>query len=212
MKRMFFVVWFLLFFGAQNYAGDFSIRAGMNHSWLSYPDVSELENEFNSGYSFGAAYNNQFPGNIYFSAGFRVFTAGRYDEISYMDMTETVEIDHMYLSIPIKAGYTFWSCLTPYINLEPGYLLSSRIKYDAIMGDAADRDILEEMNKFNLFMGPGLKFDFGIMKQRFSLSGEINFGLLRVPKEGEFTDGALSTRSWVDWRTREILVTLEYHL
>lgn len=189
-------------------AGGFSINVGINHSWLYYPDLSILKNKFNPDFSIGLNYNQSILPNTKLSYGLRFFSIGRYDELQINDIAETVKMHHSYISIPVKIEYKLFDIISPFLNIEPGIQVYSNYKHTTSYGLNDAKAITNEMNKFNLFVGLGVKYDFILAEQNFSISGLVNFGLLRISKDEEFDN---SSRSWGDWRGREILLSIEYY-
>jgi|GEM_PF-2470218 len=190
------------------FAGGFSINVGINHSWLFYPDLSALKNEFNPNYSIGINYNQSTFPNTKLSYGLRFFNIGRYDKIQSNNFEETVKMHHSYISLPIKIEYKLFDFVSPFLNIEPSIQIHSYYEHTNSFGLDDERIITNEMNRFNLFAGLGIKYDFVLAEQNLSISSLVNFGLLRISKDEEFDN---SSRGWVDWRGREILLNLEYY-
>ncbi len=188
-------------------AGEFSLSAGGNHSWLVYPKNPELpyENQFRPSYSFGAN-AILLTEDVNLSAGLRLFDVGRYDSQEGYDVT----ISHVYLSAPVRVGYEVFEGLIPFLNVEPGVLLHAGATLNTPDGRNGST-FTDEMNMFNLFAGAGLKYIFTVDGNTFSVAGQFNAGLLRVSKDEQFDVTPTSSRGWVDWRTREIVVYLEYY-
>ena len=206
-------------FSFQLSAQNYSINIGVNHSWFYFPnpELDLLKNEFNPSYSIGMNSNHLFRQKFDLSYGIRFFNVGRYDEITsksnllYPEIKETVNTNHYYISFPFKSGYKIKWNLIPFINIEPGVLIYSDLEHtNSIAGDEK-RTITNEMNTFNIFVGAGLKYIFNIRSQKVSISSLLNFGLLRVSKDKDYDVTETSSRSWVDWRTREILLNIEYY-
>jgi len=199
------------FIPIQIFASEFSLNIGVNNSWLVYPDLDELENEFNPSFSIGINFNQNIFNNFNFCYGIRFFNVGRYDKIKFNTTEDKVDINHKYLSLPIKIGYQIYNNFIPFINIEPGLQIHSNINHTNSLSLNENRTITDEMNTFNLFTGIGIKYIFEINQQKISVSGLINFGLLRVSKDEQFDVMAGSSRGWSDWRTREILINIGYY-
>lgn len=195
----------------QIFASEFSLNIGVNNSWLVYPDHDLLENEFRPNFSIGINANQMILGDFDLTYGIRFFNVGRYDELKNNTIKETVDINHLYISLPIKFGYPINNNFIPYINIEPGIQIYSKIEQTNSLTTDENMTITDEMNTFNLFTGFGLKYLFEINQEKFSVSGMINFGLLRVSKDEQFDVTATSSRGWIDWRTREILLNIGYY-
>lgn len=118
----------------------------------------------------------------------------------------------MYLTIPIKAEYQLLNNLFPFVNIEPGIQLLTKLEHTNSLGLVDERTITDEMNTFNIFTGLGIKYLFNIYNQEFSISSLINFGLLRISKDERFDTEEGSSRGWIDWKAREILITLDYYI
>jgi hypothetical protein len=67
------------------------------------------------------------------------------------------------------------------------------------------------MNRFNIFTGLGLKYLLNIDQHQFGITGHFNVGVLRVSKDERFDVTDTGSRGWLDWRTREIVMHLEYY-
>ncbi len=204
--KTFCLVLILALFQTRMLAGEFSLSAGGNHSWLVYKD-SELpyENKFRPSYSFGANAILLSDG-VNLSAGLRLFDVGRYDSQEGYDAT----VSHVYLSAPIRVGYELFDGLVPFLNVEPGILLHAGATVSTPDGRNGT-SFTNEMNMFNLFAGLGLKYIFTVDGNKLSVAGQFNAGLLRVSKDEQFDVTPTGSRGWLDWRTREIVVYFEYY-
>lgn len=200
-------------------AQNFSINVGINHSWFYYPDpnLKIIDNEFNPSFSIGFNTHHIFSMKFDLSYGIRFFNVGRYDEIKspanliYPEIKETVQFNHYYISFPVRTGYKVFVNLIPFLNIEPGLQIYSNLDHTNSIAPDEKRTITNEMNTFNIFVGAGLKYIFNIRSQKVSISSLLNFGLLRVSKDKDYDVTETSSRSWVDWRTREILLNIEYY-
>ena len=193
-------------------AQNFSLSMGANHSWFIYPSEFPLENEFNPNYSLGINFNQNVFQNTNISMGLRFFKVGRYDEITTNSTTEKAEINHLYITLTFKAEYQLLNNFFPFINIEPGIQLQSKFKHTNSLGLNDNRTITDEMNTFNIFTGVGIKYLFNIYNQELSLSSLINFGLLRISKDEQFDITEDSSRGWIDWKAREILIAIDYYI
>jgi outer membrane protein with beta-barrel domain len=209
--RKIVLIFILGIFPSQLFANNFSVNLGINHSWLVYPDIDLLENEFKPSFSIGINSTQEIFKNFDLTYGIRFFNVGRYDELKSNTIEETVDINHKYISLPIKIGYKINNSFIPFINIEPGVQIYSKIDQTNSLVPKENMTITDEMNTFNLFTGIGLKYQFEINQQIFSVSGLINFGLLRVSKDEKFDVTTGSSRGWADWRTREILINFGYY-
>jgi len=210
LKRTLLLILFVLPF--QLFSGNFSVNFGLNHSWLYYPDISVIDNETNINYSLGINYAHKSIYDLELSYGLRLFEIGRYDKLKFNDITEKINIRHIYVSLPVRIGYRFFGAFEPYFNLEPGLLVFSSMEQSGSLIDGTEKqNITDEMNRVNLFAGTGLKYLFSILNQQFGLASYINFGLLRVSKDSKLEVTENSYHRWADWRTRELVVTFEYY-
>ena len=210
LRRTLFLILFVLPF--QLFSGNFSANIGVNHSWLYYPDISVTDNDFDINYSFGMSYAHKSIYDLELSYGLRLFEVGRYDKLRFNDSTEKINIRHIYVSLPLRVGYRFFGTFEPFLNLEPGIQVFSRTEQSGSFTDGTEKqNITDEMNRVNLFAGIGMKYLFSVFNQQFGLASQINFGLLRVSKDGKLNVTENSYRQWADWRTREVLIFIEYY-
>lgn len=192
--------------------GELSIRVGANHSWLYYSeDLMYLENEFNPGLSIGLNASAFSRGNFESSYGIRFFSVGRYDELRIGGLDVEVELKHFYLSLPLQLDYALIVRLKAFLNVEPAFQIMSRFKHE-INGSPEDEKstITDEMNRFNLFLGIGLKYRFAVGGHELGVGAQINYGLFRISKDEQFDVTEQGSRSWLDWRAREIVLNVEY--
>lgn len=187
------------------WSNDFSLQFGTNHSWLYYPEgVIIVENEFNPNLSLGLNSTFYDINNFSSSYGARLFSVGRFDKYDFEYQKGEIEINHIYLSLPLQVNYTFITKFKTYLNIEPAIQVYTRLK-DTGTGQVNTRT--GEMNRFNLFLGIGLNYRFNIMQHEFGIGGLVNYGIFRISRDKEFDNG---TRGWLDWRAREILLYIEY--
>jgi len=211
-KMRIFLLFLLVLISKQLIASDFGISLGINHSWLVYKAIPNIDNEFNPGYSIGLSNTLSIEQNLYFSYGIRFFNIGRYDEIEFNNYKEKVHLNHIYISFPVKFGYRIFKKLEPFVNVEPGLQIKSYYYYKNSASVVEEtKTITDEMNRFNLFVGFGLKYFLIIKNQKFGISGLINYGLIRVSKDEKYDVTENSSRSWAEWETREILLNFEYY-
>jgi hypothetical protein len=191
-------------------AGELSLGVGMNHSWLMYPNLPfPIENQFRPGYSISANSTHHLFQDAEMSIGLRLFTVGRHED-NEIDNYK-VRVNHIYLSLPIKVGYQIIGNVYPFLAFEPGVQLHSDFEFTTPSGPNEQRTFTDEMRRLNLFAGFGLKYVFSVSERHLGLSGQFNFGLLRVSKDDRFDVTDDGYRYWEDWRTREVVIHAEYY-
>lgn len=211
IKKMFLSLSILVLNPFHLSAGDFSINAGANHSWLVYPDMPIIKNDFRPSYSVGINFRQPIFQDCNAVLGLRLFNVGRHEEIKTNVSTEQVDMNHTYIGIPLKVEYQLLERFYPFISIESCFQVLSDYKTFNLEVRNVTRTITKEMNTFNLLIGFGLKYLIPIKQHQFGICGQLNYGLLRVPKKGMFND-AVGPYSWEDWRIREVVVYVEYYL
>jgi hypothetical protein len=193
-------------------AGGFSINIGVNHSWLVYPNSSlPFENQFRPSYSIGVNSIQQVLQDVELSIGLRLFNIGRYNSFESGMSDYDVTISHIYISLPIRVGYQIVENVYPFVDVETGVQLHSGSKLTTSTGLNEEKTFTDEMNRLNIFAGFGLKYLFRIDQHQFGISGQYNFGLLRVSKDEQFDITETGSHGWIDWRTREVVMHVEYY-
>jgi hypothetical protein len=201
-----------VFLPGQSRAADFSVSAGMNHSWLVYPDFTlPTGNQFRPSYTFGAHALQQVSQDVDASIGLRLFSVGRHDESELGGFSYKVTVNHLYISLPIKVAYYITNDLSPFVSVEPGLQVHSNLEITTSATPTEKRTITREMNRFNIFTGFGLRYLFNVDQSEFSVNGQFNIGWLRVSSDEQFDVTETGSRGWVDWRAREVLIYLEYY-
>jgi len=170
------------------FAGELSVQGGVNHSWLYYPDefIRQIaKNNFNPDVSFSlnalVVSKRGFSG----TCGIRFFSVGRFEK-SQIENKE-VKIKHTYLSFPIRPHYEIFSKFRIYINIEPAFQIRSWYRYEVENSSIQEEEIItDQMNRFNLFSGVGLKYLFRIGKRELGIGGQLDYGLFRISKDELF--------------------------
>jgi len=196
---------------AQNKDMFIGVNLGVNHSWFIYPKEYPLESDFNPSLSFGADFNKVIFSNTVLSAGLRIADIGRYSKTKYNDINETAKIYMIYINLPVKIEYNIIENFYGVVNFEPAFLLFSRYKVESSSQQKKEKTFTNEMNRFNIFAGVGVKYIFNIYDKDIGVSGMINFGLLNVPKSDTFYNEESDKYTWIEWKTREILLSFEYY-
>jgi hypothetical protein len=195
-------------------AGGFSVNIGVNHSWFIYPNSnipSLTENQFRPSYSIGTNLIQQVSQDVELSIGIRLFNVGRHYSFEFGMTDYNVTISHLYISLPIRVGYQIIENIYPFVDVETGIQLHSGSKLKTSTGSIDEKIFTDEMNRLNIFAGFGLKYLFIIDQYQFGISGQFNFGLLRVSTDKQFDVTETGSRGWIDWRTREAVIHVEYY-
>lgn len=219
------------------FSQNLSIHAGLTHSWLTMQD-SELDKKYsrnyNPGFDLGLFYKYHINESFYLNSGVRYFRIG--EDYSYSFKETPVNyiyeyrsegiLSHYYLSMPIQLGYNIMEKFSAYVNIEPGIHVkgtdigtgSSKEEYTGNgnhyineYSSGWNQNISSYMNKFNLFMGVGARYEFEMLQMQFGVSGQMNFGLISVPKKGKQQFASNVTVEFPEWKTKEISVTAEVY-
>ena len=109
-----------------------------------------------------------------------------------------------YLNIPILANYYIVKGLAIKAGIQPGFLLSSKAKYQENKGGLwvdFENTSTDNMKKFDLSIPMGLSYEFS----NFVIDARYNLGLMKIAKDSEsFTDG--------DAKNSVIMLTVGYKI
>ncbi len=196
---------------------SFQLDIGANHSWFIYEEdfFDDFNENFKPMFTIGARYTFMEFDNFKISGGLRYFALERELTIDFEPYNgSTFSIDHYLLSMPFQISYLIYPINTSIIfNLEPAYILQSNVKDISPFGSSSqlqDRNISDEVNRFQFAIGGGLEYKFDLFDQSFGVKSIYNYFLTDVPKSGTFTrDGA--EYGWASYKGQEASLVLSYY-
>lgn len=219
MKNYIILIFIALSISTLAQQKPFSVELGANHSWFVYDIdlLNDFEEDFTPMLNIGARYSfTDFYGfNV--SAGLRYFALERaltLDDFPYDGLT--FEFNHYLLSLPVQLSYTLDVINTALIlNLEPAYILKSKIidisPFD-MTPTLRERDVTDQMNKFQFAVGGGLEFRFDLFSQSFGIKSIYNYYLTDTPKKGTFNRDGENEYEWVPFKAQEVYFVVSYYL
>ena len=87
-----------------------------------------------------------------------------------------------YLNIPIVANYYFAEGWAIKAGIQPGFLLSAKVKVDGVGGTpSVDTDVKDDSKTFDLAIPLGISYEFS----NFVVDGRYNLGLTKISKNGD---------------------------
>ena len=87
-----------------------------------------------------------------------------------------------YLNIPIVANYYFAEGWAIKAGIQPGFLLSAKVKVDGVGGTpSVDTDVKDNCKTFDLAIPLGISYEFS----NFVVDGRYNLGLTKINKNGD---------------------------
>lgn len=238
LNKIILIISFLFIIPKDGSSQEYMFHAGMTHSWITYKD-SEIEKQysrkFNPGFDFAFFYKQNITEIYYLNVGMRYFRAGdkstfsfkdQYMENYFFEYNSEGTLTHDYISFPIQICYNLTENISPFINIEPAIHIKSVDKgtftiraentsegmYSSDEESGNYNQILTPyMNKFNFFIGCGIRYIFEFEQIKLGLSGQVNFGILRVTKDGEQSLFGGDSIEYPEWRTQEISAKFEIY-
>lgn len=175
--------------------GEFFVtpKAGINLASLTKAEDSKMKIGFVVGAEGGYQMTEEFSltaGLLYSQQGVK---GSSYVENYQNGMTAKGTLDSKinlaYLNVPILANYMLAPGLTVKLGIQPGFLLSAKMKNEGALtvagyGDVdvdQEDDIKDNCNSFDLSMPIGISYEFS----NVVLDARYNLGLTKCFKEGE---------------------------
>jgi len=216
MKKISFIILLFLFTSLFGQSKKYQVGVGVNQSWFDYEVdlLNETETDFRPKINFVLNYNFLEYEDIKATFGIRYYHLGRSITVDYLNAkTETVSMNHYFISIPIQGKYKLNFINTDIIiNAETSYMLVSNSKapspYNSII---TERNTIDEMKRFQFSVGGGLEYNFQIGTESFGIRSMLNFTLTNIPKQETFVDESGSEFSWVNYKAMEVNILASYY-
>lgn len=196
----------------------YQIELGANHSWFVYEFdlLNDFEEDFTPMLTIGARYTFADFYGFYVSAGLRYFALERaltLDDPPYNN--ESTEMNNYLLSVPLQISYSIDVINTSLIlNLEHAYILKTKVidisPFD-ITHTLVERDVTDQMNKFQFAIGGGSEYKFNLFSQSFGIKSIYNYYLTDVPQDGIFTRDGGNEYEWADFKAQEVYLVASYY-
>jgi len=201
MKKMMMIVAMAvcsLAANAQNEVGQLTLqpKIGINLAWLSDTEVPTSATDTESGkvmgdFALGVEAEYGLMNNFSVAAGILYSRQGtNFGEYklyggpggSVSSGWDKYEYNLGYLNIPIVANYYFAKGWAVKAGIQPGFLLSAKVKRDGLgLTPNLDEDIKSDLKTFDLSIPLGISYE----TNNFVIDGRYNLGLTKVNKDGD---------------------------
>jgi len=201
MKKMMMIVAMAvcsLAANAQNEVGQLTLqpKIGINLAWLSDTEVPTSATDTESGkvmgdFALGVEAEYGLTEKFSVAAGILYSRQGtNFGEYklyggpggSVSSGWDKYEDNLGYLNIPIVANYYFAKGWAVKAGIQPGFLLSAKVKRDGLgLTPNLDEDIKSDLKTFDLSIPLGISYE----TNNFVIDGRYNLGLTKVNKDGD---------------------------
>ena len=217
MKKKLIILFFMLIFTCQLFPQKlkYGFELGANRTNFAYSKEADYWDSFSKNSISGmAAVKYRFNSYIDIQSGLRYVKLGniiKYDENidvfgEPVHVKGSFEIMQNYISIPVRFNIKIPK--TPFFisaGPEMGLLFYAKMKAEEQEPEPkkGEEMITADLNLLNYCFNIGLGYNFNLFNKEFYILGLYSYGVKSIPKDLYMP---------LDWRTREMLLTLGFYL